>query len=298
MKKYCNLFILLFALFIPKVYAFTYDIGTNVENTSNDDKTLYEIKVSLKDVVGSDYGIGSCNLNILFHGDVKLESSVRSLESWTLTTGKFYLLDTGNPVKKSSDMLIIPVKVTGVGNVELSDIECFDDMTSVVIDNKIINLKYEEEVIDKPNGNSNSSNNNHSGNNSNNDNSNDGENDIKNSNADLSDIILSDGNIVFDSSITEYYIDVTDFDSLTIEPVSVSSDVVINIDKGDGKVVINVEAEDGTEKIYTIFVNENLNHDTLTEDDSNNKYIPIFIGIIVILVLINIFRIINNKKNK
>lgn len=288
MKKYCNLFILLFALFIPKVYAFTYDIGTNVENTSNDDKTLYEIKVSLKDIVGSDYGIGSCNLNILFHGNVKLESSVRSLESWTLTTGKFYLLDTGNPVKKSSDMLIIPVKVTGVGNVELSDIECFDDMTSVVIDNKIINLKYEEEDIDKPNGNSNSSNN---------DNSNDGENDIKNSNADLSDIILSDGNIVFDSSITEYYIDVTDFDSLTVEPVSVSNDVVINIDKGDGKVVINVEAEDGTEKIYTIFVNENLNHDTLTEDDSNNKYIPIFIGIIVILVLINIFRIIK-KKNK
>ena len=52
------------------------------------------------------------------------------------------------------------------------------------------------------------------------------------------------------------------------------------------EIIISVVAEDGTNKIYTLFVKDNIPSDI--EEENNNNYVPIFIGIICVLILINI----------
>lgn len=304
MKKKIYLFVLLVMLFVPKVYAFSYELGTELVIKSSGDNSLQDIRVSLKDVQGSDYGIASCTLNIKFSGDVNLNKEVRSLGSWTLTKGKFYLLDTGVGIKKNSDLLIIPVKVSGKGNVNIVDIECFDDQSSKKIKDKVINLTYSKNSNDVDNNNT--SNNLNNNNNNNNMSSDSGNNEVnvKDSNCDLSDIILSDGNINFDSSVTEYYIDVDNLDDLVVTPKLVSSKAEFTIIKDDSKILIDVIAEDGSKKAYTIFVDNNVENDTVSDEkinkkeESKNDYTFIFIGIICVLVIINIVRIVVNKRRE
>lgn len=120
---------------------------------------------------------------------------------------------------------------------------------------------------------------------------------------DLSNIILSDGEIQFDPNVTEYNITVSDFDKLKITPIKKSDKVQYILDKnivqnnGINTVFITVISENGSSKIYTIYVTEkdtdNINIDN---NDKDNTYVPIFIVIIFILVIINIIRIIKNKK--
>ena len=58
--------LLLFTLFIPSVNALKYDINSSLVNTSSNDKNVYDVKISLKNISDTDYGVAACSMNISF----------------------------------------------------------------------------------------------------------------------------------------------------------------------------------------------------------------------------------------
>ena len=287
MKKKINYFyvLLLFILFIPKVYAFTYEVETSVSNLKFTLGTETEIRVSLKNITGTNVGISMCSLNIEFDDNILLSSMVRTLGSWTLTTGKTYLFNTSNFALNDTELFVIPVKVNGAGSVKLTNIECFDGNTREKISNKVVNfVTVENNSSNNIEGDIDSS-----------------EQSVKDTDCDLSDILLNEGVIDFDPDVTEYDVVVSDYDSLIIEPVLANSDSTFELEKTDDyKVIIRVIGNNENFKDYTLFVTENIN-DGLVEDNSKFNYVPIFIGLICVLVSINIIRVVRNmvlnKKN-
>lgn len=298
-KKFNYLFILLVSfLFIPRVYAsLNYDIILDVGKTSVEKGSLVEVKVSLDNITGENQGIGACVMNISFDTNILLDSKIRTLNSWTLTTGDKYLFDTGNFVFSKSEMFVIPIKVNGNGNLKLFNIFCSDGENEIATGDKEIRFTI---IENKPNNNSdnqikedNDSNNND---NTNQDNNLD---EVMDSNANLSNIILSEGVIEFDPNVTEYSIEVNDFSKLQVTPELESdraqSVIDRNITDSGNSILITVTAENGDTKVYTIYVSEKVKE--VDESNSNNNvYVPIFIGIICVLVIINIIRIIKSKK--
>lgn len=287
MKKFNYAFVLLLLiLYIPRVYAFTFEMNTSISSTSVKKGTTTEIRVSLNNIQGTSDGIAACYLNIDFDDNIILNSEVRTLGSWSMEHEKIYLFDTGKAITNTGDMFVIPVKVNGEGSVKLSNIVCSDGNTNAKLDNKNINFT----IVPS------SSNNNVGGGNQQQGNNN--QTVKKDSNCDLSNIELSEGTIEFDSAITEYSIEISSIDDLVVTPILSSDKATYDIIKNNNNVVITVRAEDGSDKVYTIYVEE-VNDKVDVEVEKKSNYTPIFIVIIVVLVLINVIRIvINMKKNK
>lgn len=290
-KYLCAL--LLFSAFIPRVYAFTYNIGTSVDTTSVTKGTAKSIKVILKDVQGVVGSLGACSMNVEFTGGVSLNGDVKSSNGWSLMSGDFYTLDTSNSFVSNSEMFVIPVKINDAGSVRLTNIKCSDGETNVTTSDKEVRFT----ILT----NNNTNNNNSVNENKNNKPSKDddvGDVIIDTDNCNLVDIELSEGEIDFDPDVTEYNIVVSDFDVLEVQPVLGGSAASYTVDKniiGEEKtVVIVVTAENGESKTYTIYVNEVGN--TSNGNDKKHDYTFVFVGIICILILINIYRIVKNKK--
>ena len=281
---------LLFMLFAPSVYALSYDMDMSVNNTSVKVGSTKEIKVLLKNIQGTSDGIFVCTLNVLSSDNITI-GKVRSLNDWTLTIGDMYLFDTGNPVLKDTGMFVIPVKVNGEGYVEIKNIMCSDSVEEVGIDNKKINFTIKKETEsagdNKPN--------------TDNKPTTEEVKEEKSSNCNIASLELSDGTIDFDPNITEYSISVDDFDKLKINLTLESNLATYIINRnnyGDKKnVVITVSAEDNSQKKYTIFVEEKTTNIPVEKKPENKNYTIIFIVIIGILLLLNIYRLVR-KKNK
>lgn len=286
MKKWKYIFVLLlFTVFVPKVYAFTYDLEATVDSTSVKEGSVKEIKVSFKEVEGVLDGFGACSMNIELDSNISLNGNVKGLNGWTVMPGEVYSFDTSEAFVSNSEMFTIPVKVNNAGSVRLTNIMCSDGNTKESISDKTINFTISqnddnnEEVpnddVDQPDV------------------------EIDPNSTNLANITLSEGTIEFDPEITEYNITVSDFENLqvSVETESDTSSYIIdkNDVEGNKSISIMVVALDETSKIYTIYVTED---DTANEDDGSqkNNYVPIFIGIICVLVFINIFRIVRNKK--
>lgn len=279
--------IMLFTFFIPKVNALQFNVDVKTSNNKN----LYELKVSLINIKNTDYGIGACSMNIDLSGDVTLNGSVRTLGAWSMISGDGYLFDTGSPALKNTEFLVIPVKVNNSGTVTLSNVYCSDGENDVFIEDRVIDLKYVSSSNNQSNnvGSNNQNNETNQGNNN--------EDDIVlDSNCDLSNIILNKGTIEFDSSVTEYEIEIDDIDDLDVDVELSSSKASFEIIRKDNSIVVEVTAEDGSKKIYTIYVINNIEEND--KKNNNQIYVPIFIGIICILVLINIIRIVRNMSKK
>lgn len=280
--------LVLFTVFLPKVYAVTYDVDLAVDNNSVKLGEKKEIFVSIKNIKETTDGIIACSLGIEMDKTIELNGSVRTLNNWSMTVGDFYLFDTGTPILNDTKIFVIPVKINDKGSVKLTGIKCTDGNVNIESEDKSISFSIKKESDNTGN-----------------------KQEIvnKDSNCDLSNIILNDGTIEFDPSVTEYSIKVNDFDKLEVTPVLASdkSSFIIDINNSDlnkNSVVITVTSEDGNNKIYTIYVEDN---DSLENKEENKKEevnneekkdysVFIFVGIIVILLLINVIRIVYNKK--
>lgn len=279
--------LVLFTVFLPKVYAVTYDVDLAVDNNSVKLGEKKEIFVSIKNIKETTDGIIACSLGIEMDKTIELNGSVRTLNNWSMTVGDFYLFDTGTPILNDTKIFVIPVKVNDKGSVRLTGIKCTDGNVNIESEDKSISFSIKKESDNTGN-----------------------KQEIvnKDSNCDLSNIILNDGTIEFDPSVTEYSIKVNDFEKLEVTPVLASDKssfiIDINSDLNKNSVVITVTSEDGNNKIYTIYVEDN---DSLENNEENKKEevnkevkkdysVFIFVGIIVILLLINVIRIVYNKK--
>lgn len=289
MKKFRFISVLLlFTVFIPKVYAFTYDLETTAGVSMVAKGTVKQIKVSLKEVQGVVDGFGACTVKISFDEGLSLNGNVKASNGWTVLPGNIYSFDTSESFVSNAEMFVIPVKINNAGSVKLTNIECSDGETKEAISDKIISFTVSEK---------------NSENSSENVSENDDivvEEDALSTN--ISEIILSEGDIDFDPDVTEYTVTVSDFEkldvSVVLESSSSSYDIKKNIDGEDKNIIIKVVSIDESSKVYTIKVLEEgaLNKDSDISSGNNNDYVPIFIGIICILVLVNIFRIVRNRK--
>ena len=295
MKKISYVLTLLICcLNILHVYALTYDLKTSVNNNSVKNGSVNEIKVTLNNIQGTNIGISICSLNILLDNNLVLDSNVRTLNSWTMTKGDFYLFDTASVVTSSSDLFVIPVKVNGNGSVRLTDIQCSDGETIEGIDDK--RIEFTVNSVSSNNQNNNTNNNQNSNNVNSNQNNNSNIEISKDSNCDLSGVSIN-GELIslFEPSVTDYNVKVENLSSVDVVPSLASDKAAYVIEKMDNnsRIFINVIAEDGTKKTYSIFLEvlEDVNK------DGKKDYSLLFIIIICILVGINILRIVINKKN-
>lgn len=274
MRRLYYLFCLLvFSIFVPKVYAFTYNIETIVSSLDVEIGTETEIKVRLENIQGTDNGIKSCSLNLGFDNNVLLSSRVKTFDNWEFITGKNYTFKAVERVLDNTDLFVIPVKINGDASVSLTNINCSDGNDISELDDISIDF------TTFSSGNT-----------------------LEENNCDLLNIKLSEGNINFNSKITEYYITVSSFDDLVVEPILVNDKATYSIEKTEDKeIIIRVVASSGISKEYKILVNEvddlevNDKEEELT-NNSNNDYTFIFVGIIFILILINVLRIVKNRK--
>lgn len=286
-------FLLLLSLFIPRVYAFTYELGVENESYSVKEGSINVIRVSLKNVQGTDYGISTCSLNITFDDGILLNSKISTLNSWTMMTGKIYLFDTANGILNDSDMFTIPVKVNNQGMVKITNIQCSDGEEKVSVSDKNVVFTIKADVSD------NDINDNKEEDNSKVESS-DNKPSIKSSNCNLSNISLSEGSIEFDPNVTEYSVKVNNLDEFKILPEleDKNATYIIVENSQDNKIEyeISVKAEDGSLKVYTLYASVSDKIATNTDKKKNNSYIPIFIGIICLLLFVNVFRIIKKRR--
>lgn len=287
-KMKCLLILMLFTVFVPKVYAFTYDFDTEVNSTSVKKGSVNEITVSLKFVTGVVDGFGACSMNIELDSNLSLDRKVKALNGWTVMPGDIYSFDTSDSFVSDSEMFLIPVKVNANGRVKITNIMCSDGVTKESISDKVISFTVvessdsdseDEENVDTDKEEDNGK--------------------IDSNSTNLSSITLSEGTIDFDPSKTEYNIKVKDFSKLEVlvETESEDSSFFIHKNDTDGQksVTIMVVSLDENKKTYTIYVTEE-NSDGADSNSVKNNYVPIFIGIIVLLVLINLFRIVKKGK--
>ena len=294
----------LLTLYIPKVYALNFNISAASDVVVKSGEKV-EIAVGIDNITGTTDGVSVCSMNILFDKNIELETSIRTLNSWTMTLGSMYLFDTGTPVLNKSDMFIIPVIVSGEGSIKLNNILCSDGVEEVSINDKEINfsIKKEEHKNEVNEGNINKPNSS-TGNNNVTDTNENNQDDLDNvkSNCNLSDIELSEGSIEFDPNVTEYEVKIKDFKNFKVTPRlenPESSSYVIdkNFTDDGGNVVITVNGSDGDMKVYTIYTQlEDINIKEKSPKDNN--YVPIFIVIIAALIIINLIRIIIKVSKK
>lgn len=280
MKKNRYIFALIaFCLFMPSVYAFTFDMGMDVESVNVTKGSLSEITVSLKELNGVSSEIGACSLRIEYTTGVESSGDVKSLNGWALISANgIYQFDTGNSFVSDSKIFSIPVKINDSGSVKLTNIECSDGVTKEKIADKSIDFTATDA----------SSNNNS---------------EVENDEIveKKLEITLTEGSIDFDPLVFEYTVEVRDVDNFDVVVNLGDNDdsysVERNISEVEKNLVISVIGKDESVKLYKInLIEDNSIGEENIDNSKNNKYVPIFIGIICLLVLINVFRIIKNLK--
>ena len=291
--------LILFAMFLPRVYAFTFDFDISHGNTVVNKGTVDEINVTLKNIQGLSDSLCVCYLYISLDGGVALNGSVKSGAGWEMMSSDVYLFNTTESFINGAKMFSIPIKVNDAGSLKISNIKCSDGENESSISDRFINysIKENNNNSEKPNNSNDSKptvDNPSVDNKPNNDNK---EDEVIELDGTVTDIVLSEGSINFASDVYEYNVEVSDFTQLNVT-VEYTGSVSYTIDKlnenGNKFIVISI-GEDGA-KSYRINVNELTDNSTVFEpleekNDDNNNVTLIFMIIIGILVLLNIFRV-------
>lgn len=299
-KKILSLVMIGFSLFIPKVYAFSYDFTLRASATHNIAVGgSSEVIVTLDNIKIDNFGISVCIFDIETTGGIKISSNIRSFGSWSVTPGAHYMVDTFEEVKTKSDLISIPITVNSNGTLSVTNITCSTEEDEAVTSNKTLSFSVKSTDNGSLAGNNNGTTDKDDNFSSNEGNDNES---VKSSDCDLSDILINDAVFQFDPNILEYSLSVENIKNFTVTPI-LSSDkanyVIGELDVTDKSKTIKilVTAENGMTKTYTLYIDEKINNSTAIKEKKVN-YKIIFIVLIVLLVFINIFRIIRKKKNE
>jgi len=317
-KNMLCLAILVFGMFLPHVYASSFEVKLRADKTSGVVVgTTSEVIMSLDNIKVDDSGISACLFDIKTSGGVSINSSIRSFGSWSYTPGTHNMVDTFDSIKGSSDVIAIPVKIDGNGNLTISNITCSTETEDdVETADKMLTFTVLEANSSSSSNNSsgnsgsNNNNNNNTGNNNSGSNSNldQGSSNLS-SDCDLTGIEVNGSSLNFDPNTLEYVAYVPDLISFVITPFASSDKATFDISEEEinssrKKVMIKVTAENGMTKNYTLYLTNVLDEVVDKNEDSNSvngnsfDYKFIFIGLIVLLVLVNIFRIVMKKKKQ
>lgn len=260
-------FLLLFSLFIPKVYAFSYDFEMQVNDSGVSFSEEKEVKIILKDVVETTSSSANCSMNVQVFDNVSLNGTFLIIGNWNVrVTENFYEFNTSDSFSSDVEMFSIPVKVGDFGSIKLTNIECTNDNNKLKIEDKVLNFNTTD-IEDK-----------------------------------FVDIDIEGIDFGFNQNIYEYTIYTTNYDGLeVIVNTEYEYDIKREVIDDKNAIIVTVDRADDIDSYkYTIYVNSGLENSV--ENNNNEEYgsdtisIIIFIIIISALVLINVIRIIKKLK--
>lgn len=289
MKRIKFLLILaLFVIFTPDVYAATFSVSASANQTLVLENTEVYININLT----SNEVISECLFQTESDNNLSFVSS-KGLNNWSVEYGDNGILASNNEfydnnLENGLNILELKYKVKKMSKLTIKTVECVSVSENV--------YEYEDLNIDFT-VKENTSN---DGNNSPSPEVNPGV--TPNEDGKLVGIILSEGKINFSADVYEYTVTVSDFDNLEVTLDTVGSFEFTSIDKEETgiekRIVITLKDKDNATTNYIINVLELEVDNTSEEVKDNNKYVPIFIGIICLLIILNVFRIINKNKKK
>lgn len=312
-KKFLKLFIVVISILSFSVKATSVDLSLE-EDTNLPNEITLNLKINkLTDFNGSCEGL--CGLVATLEYDKeKLELlSAEASNGFDLTSGKNLVLYKETGVKDSSNILNLKFKNKNLENSESTTVSLVN-LTATDGD-KDIKLNDVKKIITFANNNSN--NNNNSSNRNNNNNTSKGNNaskpnnskkEEKSTNNYLELITISSGSISFSKDKLIYDVVVkNNVKNILIsaktedEKAIVEGDGRFNLNIGNNTIKINVTAEDGTQRTYTLNIyreyETKIEKDNIADKNNNIiKYIGISLGVLVVIVAsVTIYKKVKDK---
>lgn len=310
-KKFLKLFIVVISLLSFSVKATSVDLSLE-EDTNLPNEITLNLKINkLIDFNGSCEGL--CGLVATLEYDKeKLELlSAEASNGFDLTSGKNLVLYKETGVKDSSNILTLKFKNKNLENSESTTVSLVN-LTATDGD-KDIKLNDVKKIITFANNNSN----NNSSNRNNNNNTSKGNNaskpnnskkEEKSTNNYLELITISSGSISFSKDKLIYDVVVkNNVKNILIsaktedEKAIVEGDGRFNLNIGNNTIKINVTAEDGTQRTYTLNIyreyETKIENDNIADKNNNIiKYIGISLGVLVVIVAsVTIYKKVKDK---
>lgn len=312
-KKFLKLFIVVISILSFSVKATSVDLSLE-EDTNLPNEITLNLKINkLTDFNGSCEGL--CGLVATLEYDKeKLELlSAEASNGFDLTSGKNLVLYKETGVKDSSNILNLKFKNKNLENSESTTVSLVN-LTATDGD-KDIKLNDVKKIITFANNNSN--NNNNSSNRNNNNNTSKGNNaskpnnskkEEKSTNNYLELITISSGSISFSKDKLIYDVVVkNNVKNILIsaktedEKAKVEGDGRFNLNIGNNTIKINVTAEDGTQRTYTLNIyreyETKIEKDNIADKNNNIiKYIGISLGVLVVIIAsVTIYKKVKDK---
>lgn len=310
-KKFLKLFIVVISILSFSVKATSVDLSLE-EDTNLPNEITLNLKINkLTDFNGSCEGL--CGLVATLEYDKeKLELlSAEASNGFDLTSGKNLVLYKETGVKDSSNILTLKFKNKNLENSESTTVSLVN-LTATDGD-KDIKLNDVKKIITFANNNSN----NNSSNRNNNNNTSKGNNaskpnnskkEEKSTNNYLELITISSGSISFSKDKLIYDVVVkNNVKNILIsaktedEKAKVEGDGRFNLNIGNNTIKINVTAEDGTQRTYTLNIyreyETKIENDNIADKNNNIiKYIGISLGVLVVIVAsVTIYKKVKDK---
>lgn len=310
-KKFLKLFIVIISILSFSVKATSVDLSLE-EDTNLPNEITLNLKINkLTDFNGSCEGL--CGLVATLEYDKeKLELlSAEASNGFDLTSGKNLVLYKETGVKDSSNILTLKFKNKNLENSESTTVSLVN-LTATDGD-KDIKLNDVKKIITFANNNSN----NNSSNRNNNNNTSKGNNaskpnnskkEEKSTNNYLELITISSGSISFSKDKLIYDVVVkNNVKNILIsaktedEKAKVEGDGRFNLNIGNNTIKINVTAEDGTQRTYTLNIyreyETKIENDNIADKNNNIiKYIGISLGVLVVIVAsVTIYKKVKDK---
>ena len=317
-KKFLKLFIVVISILSFSVKATSVDLSLE-EDTNLPNEITLNLKINkLTDFNGSCEGL--CGLvATLEYNKEKLELlSAEASNGFDLTSGKNLVLYKETGVKDSSNILTLKFKNKNLENSESTTVSLVN-LTATDGD-KDIKLNDVKKIITFANNNSNNNNNNNnnSSNSENNNNNtskgnnaskpNNSKKEEKSTNNYLELITISSGSISFSKDKLIYDVVVkNNVKNILIsaktedEKAIVEGDGRFNLNIGNNTIKINVTAEDGTQRTYTLNIyreyETKIEKDNIADKNNNIiKYIGISLGVLVVIIAsVTIYKKVKDK---
>ena len=303
-SKYFNkiLIILIFScfLFITSVYALVFDINISVSNNVVNVGENAKIDFNIENIGETSTGINSCEMNIVLPDGIELVNNYETNSKWNYSNNEGKIVfSSEESFLESFKLFSFTVKVNKTGTIKFSNIKCSGSEESYsVVDNTIeINVKKENSSSSSSSSSVSSS-----------------KPSIKVNSAPSSSsylirfikgFYLRGGAIEFDDEVVRYQVYVNSLDDIDISPILLS-DVTYEqtdnyVDDDGREFIFTFKDVNGNSREYRILflLSENGSVERLEIDDpieDKPDYSVYFIAIIIILIGINVYRVISNKK--
>lgn len=310
-KKFLKLFIVVISILSFSVKATSVDLSLE-EDTNLPNEITLNLKINkLTDFNGSCEGL--CGLVATLEYDKeKLELlSAEASNGFDLTSGKNLVLYKETGIKDSSNILTLKFKNKNLENNESTTVSLVN-LTATDGDKDIkLNDVKKKITFANNNNNNNSSNRNNNNNTSKGNNAskpNNSKKEEKSTNNYLELITISSGSISFSKDKLIYDVVVkNNVKNILIsaktedEKAKVEGDGRFNLNIGNNTIKINVTAEDGTQRTYTLNIyreyETKIEKDNIADKNNNIiKYIGISLGVLVVIVAsVTIYKKVKDK---